>query len=96
MKVLINISEQKYKWICENPLVYDSDLEISVRKGIAIPENATNGDVIKALFPDATFYDDMFGYGYVYSDGVRCDESYMMTYSKEWWNTPYKELNNEK
>ena len=73
-------------------LVHEAD----TINAIVIPKNATNGDVIKALFPDATFYDDMFGYGYVYSDGVRCDESYMMTYSKEWWNTPYKELNNEK
>lgn len=73
-------------------LVHEADTV----NAIPIPENATNGDMIKALFPNATFYDDTFGYGYVYSDVVECKENYMMTYSKEWWNAPYKELNNEK
>lgn len=56
---------------------------------IIIPEGATNGDMIKAMFPNTTFYDDTLDYGYVY-DEVRCAENYMMTYSKSWWNAPYK------
>lgn len=57
---------------------------------VEIAGNLTNGDVVKAMFPNATFYEDTHGYGYVYSDVVRCKENYMMTYDKEWWNAPYK------
>lgn len=57
---------------------------------IPIPDGATNGDMIKAMFPTATFCDDMSCYGYVYSNVVRCVENYMMTYSKSWRNAPYK------
>ena len=55
-----------------------------------IPENPTNGDVIKAMYSNARFYEDRCGYGYVYSDDVACKENYMMTFSKDWWNAPYK------
>ena len=82
MKVLINISEQKYKWICENPLVYDSDLEISVRKGIAIPENATNGDVIKTMFPNASVYE--------HNGGATYSVNNEYNFNATWWNAPYK------
>lgn len=91
MKVLINISEQKYKWICENPLVYDSDLEISVRKGIAIPENATNGDVIKTMFPNIEIDEICDELIAVYKLDVMGTLFYRI-----WWDAPYKELNNEK
>ena len=57
---------------------------------VEIAGNPTNGDMIMAMFPNATFYEDTHGYGYVYSDVVRCEENYMMTYDKEWWNAPYK------
>lgn len=57
---------------------------------VPIPDNATNGDVIKAMFPDTTIYEETRGYGYMYSDVVRCAENYMLTYDKEWWNAPYK------
>ena len=59
-------------------------------QAVPIPDNATNGDVIKAMFPDATIYEETRGYGYMYSDVVRCAENYMLTYDKEWWNAPYK------
>jgi hypothetical protein len=57
---------------------------------VEIAGNVTNGDMVKAMFPNATFYEDTHGYGDVYSDVVRCKENYMMTYDKEWWDAPYK------
>lgn len=59
-------------------------------KATIIPSDATNKDTLKVMFPDATFYDERFGYGYIYSDVVRCEENYMLTYDKEWGNAPYK------
>ena len=51
---------------------------------ITIPDNATNGDMIKALFPnqdsDAVDSAALLGLdGYVLS-----------TFPKSWWNAPYK------
>lgn len=54
---------------------------------IKIPDNATNGDVIKALFPNEII--ELSG-GYY--------ESYIrgMSFKYDWWNTPYtKELQGE-
>ena len=76
-------------------LLRGEDLVIQPRGNIRgfcveIAGNVTNGDMVKAMFPNATFYEDTHGYGYVYSDVVRCEENYMMTYDKAWWNAPYK------
>ena len=50
---------------------------------IEIPDNATNGDVIKAVFPETKIYDDI----YVMHIGIgRTD----MNFRKDWWNAPYK------
>lgn len=44
-----------------------------------IPQNATNGDVIKAMFPNREVYD---GYAVMYYDHIRVD--------KLFWFAPYK------
>ena len=46
------------------------------KTGITIPDNATNGDVIKALFPN----------------GVPKDVIWTLSFDKclDWWNAPYK------
>lgn len=54
---------------------------------IVIPEGATNGDVIKAMFPN--FHTNEMSH----TIWVGYDD---MSFRKEWWNAPYKELNNEK
>ena len=57
---------------------------------IAIPDNATNGDVIKALFPNAdiSFRTEYRNYEVVY---VRTDEfGASWKIRAEWWNEPYR------
>ena len=52
-----------------------------------LPRNATNGDVIKALFPETkSRLDERTGIMLVkWEDGTtKC-------YKADWWNTPYKE-----
>lgn len=57
---------------------------------IPIPENATNGDVIKALFPNCEQKEPMYnGYFEKYFDNDLENASYMRV-SKDWWNLPYK------
>lgn len=63
-------------------------------KTIPIPKNATNGDVIKFMFPNArvcNIYlqkdDEVY---YVFIDNAKgC--TIEMRVMKSWWNTPYKE-----
>ena len=61
------------------------DYDVPIHTAIIIPKNGTNGDVIKAVFPDCIIADfdnkhiccafDMFEYEY---------------FNKKWWNAPYK------
>ena len=57
---------------------------------IDIPKNATNGDMIKAMFPDSeikeirgTFKGDLLGYRTWLGD---CSQDFLL----DWWNEPYK------
>lgn len=47
---------------------------------IKIPEEATNGDMIKALFPNEV------GYG----ESISCIYYGTMRFLKAWWNSPYR------
>lgn len=53
---------------------------LAVKKAVVIPENPTNGDVIKSLFPNEllTSITSTLWWG---------DN---MSFNKDWWNAPYK------
>ena len=56
---------------------------------IEITDEMTNGDVIKAMFPNCEQKEHMNnGYFEMYFDGDFGNASYMRV-SKDWWNTPY-------
>ena len=53
------------------------------REYIHIPENATNGDVIKALFPNTKIQEgELYTIWDVGTDNV--------SFWNDWWNVPYK------
>ncbi len=54
---------------------------------ISIPENLTNGDMIKAMFPNIESIDAplMKIYVYVYTKDNKC-----MRFDSDWWHAPYK------
>ena len=59
MKVIANIPEemvQELKDGCFGAKHTLYDLAGAICDGVVLPDNATNGDVIKAMFPDATVY----------------------------------------
>ena len=67
------------------------DYDIPIHNAIIVPENATNGDMINALFPNAK--------------NIRVDGGYPLNYIiegewhrnlKEWWDAPYKERSDNK
>ena len=57
---------------------------------INIPNNATNGDVIRMLFPNY-FYAEGQTFTYIYVDEKHLKKGkYLVRYSTKWWNKPYK------
>lgn len=68
-----------------------SDVLKVLKNCIEIPEGATNGDIIRAIFSDKvavnirySFYRDWFN-----GDMARLDE-HSQEFLLDWWNEPYK------
>ena len=57
--------------------------------GTPIPDNATNGDVIKAMFPNTEVDDYDYGKDPVI-DVYGIDDIEYITLRKAWWNSPYQ------
>ena len=92
MKLIIDIDEDTYKDIIKNGFIYDEDNEAVthvIKNGTPIPDNPTNGDVIKAMFP----YIESETYGLITSvKGLDCDKRALDPYRhfwSDWWNAPY-------
>jgi len=60
-------------------------LDIAIESLKLIPDNATNGDVIKALFPKWEQLND----NHVWLNGDLDDFTHI-AYKPDWWNAPYK------
>ena len=54
MRIVIDISEEEYIRICDEPC---TELALAVRNGTVFPDNPTNGDMIKALFPLSDYFE---------------------------------------
>ena len=61
----------------------------TVWNGTPIPDNATNGDVIKAMFPNTEVDDYDYGKDPVI-DVYGIDDTEYITLRKAWWNSPYQ------
>ena len=61
MKLIIDISKEKYEWVCRNNLKSTEDTIIGmITHGTPIPDNVTNGDVIKVMFPSEYDFEEDF------------------------------------
>ena len=58
------------------------DYDIPIHNAIIIPDGATNGDMIMAMFPNAK------ANVFVKEVGVKGLDTYS-TFTKKWWNAPY-------
>lgn len=98
MQIVINISEESYKFARECKFKgssrYDWGLShdkivLMIANGTPIPDNATNGDIIKAMFPNAKTWE-------VTRDDIHCafidfkDICEIKSFPLSWWNAPYK------
>lgn len=96
MKALIDISDRDLETLVFQPLkplpkVNVENLIKILQQGVIIPENATNGDMIKAMFPNIEIEEIDDELIVAYKLDVKGTPFYRV-----WWNAPYKELNNEK
>lgn len=89
MKLIIDIPEEDYKhgmlglyFDC-----YSMKLHETILNGTPIPDNATNGDVIKAFYPDAK-YDTYFDFIAMTTHTERT--VFMSRFDRDWWNAPYQ------
>ena len=80
MKVIIDIRKEEY------------DIIKNYKSFMPIPEGATNGDMIKAMFPQAKIIiNELLGTNgtvFVQYGSEEYDE--IVSYSLEWWDAPYK------
>lgn len=95
MKVLIDISEKMFK--ATQTYYSDNTTRLSIKSciekianGTPIPDNATNGDMIMAMFPTMEIEEcnkDINGNPNLYRIyGL----SGVAEFGREFWNTPYK------
>ena len=94
MKLIIDIDDELYDYmqtdICNSVLDnrFDYAVRYAVKDGIPFPKDATNGDILRIIFPKAKhelqkFYEE---------DTIVFDLNlFYMRISADWWNSPYKE-----
>ena len=92
MKVIVDIDNDCYETY---KLFDDTDLgtgELAIKNGVVLPDNATNGDIIKAMYPkgkvrreDSWTHDrTVFSFPDGSYFGAEC------RFNTDWWNESYK------
>ena len=83
MKLIIDIDEDYYKIIKHD---VDNGMDylpcVLIANGTPIPDNATNGDVIKAMFPNVNVYE--------HNGGATYSVNNEYNFNATWWNAPYQ------
>lgn len=85
MKLIIDISEEVYQHMMGNDLLQSVHGNIcykAVCNGTPIPDNATNGDVIMAMFPNVNVYE--------HNGGATYSVNNEYNFNATWWNSPYQ------
>ena len=84
-KILIDIPDKNYNELMNNYLSVECKrkLVFAIENGTVLSDNATNGDVIKALFPNCI---------YVGTCVLNKHEDILLRdVNYNWWTSPYKE-----
>ena len=88
MKLIIEINEIAYKNATHIPSIdWNGNLlrivNDALQNGTPIPDNATNGDVVKTMFPNTEIM--------ITDERVFLrDGTIVMIYPLIWWNSPYQ------
>lgn len=97
-KIIINIRDD----IKSNTGSCTEEIYSAIQNGVLLPTNATNGDVIKALFPNAhdwivrnTIEGDAQGEDEVSHFLELPNNLIINRFTEDWWNAPYEGEVNE-
>ena len=93
MKLIIDIDKEKY-----NKFMYSDDIDVEeldeafeyLTNGTPIPDNATNGDVIKAMFGDNKVSEFMCHTRIIAKVGNWFNEGVVAEFNNVWLNAPYQ------
>lgn len=64
----------------------------SLERSVEIPYNATNGDMIRAMFPDAKVNTTKYSYVVEVKLPYHTEHDTGLLFDKDWWNAPYNAL----
>lgn len=87
MQIIIDIPEEVINMCKDNEVTTVKMSAKYIRNGTPIPDNATNGDVIKAMFPNADIEIHNITV-YVIFDM----RSNVISFDLDWWNAPYQKV----
>ena len=92
MKLMIDIPDSTYEAIMARDWknagwLFSEELK-AIHDGTPIPDNATNGDMIKALFPNFQINEEWKATRH-FELSTDCTEITGIATS-DWWNSPYK------
>ena len=88
MKLIIDIDKDYFKIINKNGA--SNYPEEVIKNGTPIPDNATNGDVIKVMFPQWKLMENTFEEMVMFDIPMKDGYLEHNACSRDWWNTPYK------
>lgn len=77
MKILIEISDQKYKWIVDNPQTYTDDLCEAIRNGTPLPKGhgrLIDADALTEKAPEIQEHLDVLAPTIIEADKENADE----------------------
>ena len=97
MKLIIDVPEKIEEYIKDyipigagnNVFCYPDEIARMIQNGTPIPDNATNGDVIKTMFPNTEVDDYDYGKDPVI-DVYGIDDTEYITLRKAWWDALYQ------
>lgn len=89
MKLIIDTDRDMYERLTRRDRLFTNDdvnkVCWAVYNGTPIPDNATNGDVIKAIFPNTELHKESDYVSLTIQDGV-----YFEDRDGSWWFAPYQ------
>ena len=88
MKLIIDISEEVYKIICDKYVTFPREMKEwgleAIKNGTPIPDNATNGEVITEILKNSN---DMHSTRYI---GLAQEDTIYIEVGSNWWKAPYQ------
>lgn len=81
MKLIIDIDEEEYKWLdyCQS---LNQPIVKAIKSGTVLPDNPTNGNMIKFIFPNASITEIGGDSTIVVANDYK--------FNSTWWNAPYE------